>query len=589
MKQFFKMMLATIAGMLVVTVIGTLIFAGMISAMMSFGNKIPEVADNSVLKIALDKPVEDRISENPLSYIDAGSLSLNIPLGLNKILNGIEKAKYDARIKGIYLDLSDVKAGFATVEEIRNAIADFKEESGKFVIAYAEEYSQKAYYLATVADKVYMNPYGNFTLTGLRSEIMTFKGLLDKLGVEMQIIRHGKFKAAVEPFMMKDISSENRAQIMAYIGSIWNSILQTISEARNISVDDLNAIADKLTLVVAQDAVDKNLVDKLLYKDELLAELCKYTGAKSEKQLKSIGISDYTMAPKKATKYSRNKIAVIYASGEIMRGEDDSNLMSVNMSNAIRQARTDTAVKAIVFRVNSPGGDAQASEIIARELELAQKAKPVIVSMGEVAASGGYWISTPGEVIMANQTTITGSIGVFGMIPNVQKGLSEKLGISVNTVETNKYSGFPSIYRPLQAAEREYLQKIIEDIYSKFINKVSTFRDITIAEVDSLGQGRVWSGSNAVNNGLIDRFGGLQDAIALAVEKAGVENDYRIIELPKEDSPLGRMFSLMGARIKGKSNIGNELEYAMKHYEYIMNAINHRGIMARMSYNVELY
>jgi protease-4 len=405
----------------------------------------------------------------------------------------------------------------------------------------------------------------------------------------MQIIRHGKFKAAVEPFMMKEISSENRAQIMAYIGSIWNSILQTISKARDISMDDLNAIADKLTLVVAQDAVDKKLVDELLYKDELLDKLCTYTGAKSEKQLKFISISDYAMTPKKATKFSKNKIAVIYASGEIIRGEDDNNVMSVNMSNAIRQARTDTAVKAIVFRVNSPGGDAQASEIIARELELAQKAKPVIVSMGELAASGGYWISTPGEVIMANQTTITGSIGVFGMIPNVQKGLNEKLGISVNTVETNKYAGFPSIYRPLQAVEREYLQKIIEDIYSKFVNKVSTLRDITIAEVDSLGQGRVWSGSNALNNGLIDRFGGLKDAIALAVEKAGVGDNYRIIELPREDSPLGRIFSLMGTRIKGKSNIGNELEYAMKHYEYIMNAVTHSGIMARMSYNVEIY
>ena len=587
MKQFFKMMLATIAGIFIVTVVGFFLLAAVFSASAFFGSKTTETADNSVLKITLDKTVEDRVSSNPLSYFDPFTGSLNMPVGLNNILRGIEKAALDPRIKGIYLDLNEVKAGVATVEEIRNAIKDYK-QSGKFVIAYADEYSQKAYYLATVADKIYLNPHGRLTFIGLSSEILSYKGLLDKLGIDMQIIRHGKFKAAVEPFVMKEISPENREQISVYIGSIWNTMLQTISSARDIRIDELNRMADEMEPATAKDAVDKGLVDKLLYKDELVAELCKYVGVKSETELRHIGIADYSRAPTKATKYSKNKIAVIYASGEIARGEGYDGVMSVDISNAVRQARSDSGVKAIVFRVNSPGGDAQASEIIARELELAGKVKPVIVSMGDLAASGGYWIATPADAILANRTTITGSIGVFGMVPNFQKTMNDKLGLTVNVVGTNKHSDFISAYRPLNATEKERLQKSVEDIYSKFIDKVSTFRNLTPSEVDSLGQGRVWSGNNAFDNALIDGIGGLNDAITLAASRAGLY-DYRTVELPKEQSSLELMMSALAARIKGKSAAAGELERALKHYEYISNVANRSGIMARMPYNVELH
>ncbi|MDR2562386.1 MAG: signal peptide peptidase SppA [Prevotellaceae bacterium] len=585
MKQFFKMMLATIAGIVIISFVGFFLLVAIISVADFSGSKPVDLRDNSVLKIALNKQVEDREASNPLSYLDPLTGTINMPDGLNNILRGIEKATFDPRIKGIYLDLNDVKAGIATVEEIRNAIVAYK-QSGKFVIAYADEFSQKAYYLATIADKIYMNPHGQINFIGLSSEIMSYKGLMDKLGIEMQILRHGKFKAAVEPFSMTEISPENREQISVYMGSIWNTMLQAISSERNISIDELNRLADLMEPSTAVAAVDRGFIDKLIYKDELVSELCKYTESASESDLRYIAISDYAHSPSTTAKYSEDKIAIIYASGEIARGEGPSGVMSVDISKAIRQAKLDKAVKAIVFRINSPGGDALASEIIARELELAQQIKPVIVSMGNLAASGGYWIASPAEAIVANRTTITGSIGVFGMAPNLKKAMNENLGLNVSVVGTNKYSDYVSIYRPLSETEKNRLQKTIEDIYSKFIDKVSKFRHLKPEEVDCIGQGRVWSGENALDNSLIDRIGGLTEAVALAAERAGISN-YRTIDLPREQSSLEKIMSLLGTHIREKAP-EKELQRALRHYEYISSAVSRVGIMARMSYNIEI-
>jgi protease-4 len=545
--------------------------------MISFSEPVI-VKDNSVLKISLNKPLEDRAG---IPTVNISSLKVETNLGLNNILNGIEQAKYDNRIKGIYLELSSIKAGISSVEEIRNALSDFKKESGKFVLAYAEYYSQKAYYLATIADKVYLNPFGSIDFVGMSSKLTFYKGFLDKLGIEMQIIRHGKFKSAVEPFILNKISAENREQIISYMGSIWNFILQTISVSRDIKVEDLNRIADNMELALAEDALNKNFVDKLLYEDEVVAELTKYSEAPS---LNAIGIDKYYMASiEKMSK--KDKIAVIYASGEIMSGEGDTDIMSKNLISAISKARKDSSIKAVVFRVNSPGGSADASEFIARELEITKSKKPVVISMGDLAASGGYWISSPGNKIFAHHTTLTGSIGVFGIIPNIEKVMQDKLGITFDVVKTNEHSDFPSITQPLKQGEKDYLQKTVENVYSKFTAKVAKFRNLSVEKVDSIGQGRVWSGVNALDIGLIDYFGGMKEAVEEAARLANIQ-EYTLIELPKELNTFEMLMKTFEVKISGSPE--NELINSLKQYEYLINSIKNYGIVAKLPYEVDI-
>jgi protease-4 len=573
MKIFLKMMLASIVGMLIVNLLVLIILVSMIS----FSEPVV-VKDNSILKISLNKPLEDRAG---IPTINISSLKVETNLGLNNILYGIEQAKYDNRIKGIYLELSSIQAGIASVEEIRNALAEFKKESGKFVLAYAEHYSQKAYYLATIADKIYLNPFGSIDFVGMSSKLTFYKGFLDKLGIDMQIIRHGKFKSAIEPFILSKISDENREQIISYMGSIWSFILQTISVSRDIKVEDLNRIADNLELALAEDALNQKFVDKLLYEDEVVAELVKYSEAKS---LSTIGIDKYYITPiEKISK--KDKIAVIYASGEIMSGEGDTDIMSKNLTDAISKARKDSSIKAVVFRVNSPGGSADASEFIARELELTKSKKPVVISMGDLAASGGYWISSPGDKIFAHHTTLTGSIGVFGIIPNIGKVMQDKLGITFDVVKTNEHSDFPSITQPLKQGEKDFLQKTVENVYSKFTAKVAKFRNLPVEKVDSIGQGRVWSGVNALDIGLIDYFGGLKEAVEEAARLADIQ-EYTLVELPKELNTFEMLMKTFEVKISGSPE--NELINSLKHYEYLINSIKNYGIVAKLPYEVDI-
>ena len=589
MKAFFKFLLASILGFIIASILCFLILIGIVGAMMSSSEKLVEVKENSILYINLNKEIVDRASNNPFNGLGLGSFQPKTDLGLNDILKAIENAKNDSKIKGIFMEVDAVNAGAATVNEIRNALIDFK-GSGKFIISYNDVYSQKAYFLSSVADKIYMNPEGLVDWIGLRAEIMYYKNILEKLGVEPQIIRHGKFKSAVEPFMLDKMSPENREQTSTFIGSIWNHWVEGISKSRNISVAELNRLADDMIIRNGKTSCENKLVDSLIYKDQVIDILKKRLGVSDKKDIISVTLDDYAKLPTplKGKGLSKNKIAVIYASGNIIMGSaTDGEIGSDGISRVIREARRDSTIKAIVLRVNSGGGSALASEVIWREMVLAKKVKPVIVSMGDVAASGGYYIAAPADTILADPTTITGSIGVFGMYFNLKNGMNNKLGINVETVSTNKHSDFGSMYRPLTAEERAVAQLGVEDIYQSFIGHVAEGRNIPVARVDEIGQGRVWSGANAINIKLIDQFGGLKAAIAVAVKKAKLDN-YRITELPKQKEPFQQIIEELTGKVK-ISILSDELGVAYKQYSNIKNMLSNQGVQARIPYNVELY
>ena len=525
MKSFFKYLLASVLGVLVAGLLMFLILLGGIGAMVSSQDQDVKIKANTILHVELNQIIADRSNNNPFENIDFSSFKPTTQLGLNDILKNIKKAKTDPNIDGIYLDFTAIPAGIATIEEIRNALIDFK-SSEKFILAYADVYTQPSYYLASVADKIYLNPEGQMMFVGLRSEIMFFKEALKKLGVEPQIIRHGRFKSAVEPFMYTKMSDDNRLQIMTFIGSIWDHILTGISEERNVSVDDLKVFADNMTINDAKSAVDNNLIDGLKYKDEILSELAERTSKTDIDKIESISLAKYNKVPDtNRKKLEKDKIAVVYASGNVIMGEgQEGTIGSDRISRALRKARQDSSVKAIVFRVNSGGGSALASEVIWREVKLAQEVKPVIASLGDVAASGGYYIVAPAQKIIASPNTITGSIGVFGVLPNGKELLNEKLGIHVDVAKTNKFADMGSFARPLTAQEKDLIQVSIENIYKTFVNHVAEGRNMKFEDVDKIGEGRVWSGANALEIGLIDGFGGLDEAIILAAEAANIES-----------------------------------------------------------------
>jgi len=589
MKTFLKYLLASILGFIIASFLLFLTMLGIVGGLMSSSNKLVEVKENSLLYINLNKEIVDRASNNPFNGFDYASMQPKTSLGLNDILKAIKNAKDDSKIKGIFMEVDAVAAGAATVNEIRNALMAFK-ESGKFIVSYNDVYSQKAYFLSTVADKIYLNPEGAVDWIGLRAEVMYYKNILEKLGVEPQIIRHGKFKSAVEPFMLDKMSPENREQISTFIGSIWNYWVDGISKSRNISVAELNRMADEMMIRNGKTSYDNKLVDSLIYKDQVIDILKKRLGVSDKKDIASISLDDYSKLPTplKGKGLSKNKIAVIYASGNIVMGSStDGEIGSDGFSRAIRDARRDSTIKAIVLRINSGGGSALASEVIWREMVLAKKVKPVIVSMGDVAASGGYYIAAPADTILADPTTITGSIGVFGMYFNVKDGMNKKLGINVEAVSTNKHSDFGSMYRPLTAEERAVAQLGVEDIYQSFIGHVAEGRSIPVARVDEIGQGRVWSGANAININLIDQFGGLDAAIAIAVKKAKLDS-YRITELPKQKDPFQQLIEDITKNTK-ISILKDELGAAYSQYSNLKSMLSNQGVQARIPYNVELY
>ena len=483
------------------------------------------VKKNSILKINLDKSILDRTSSNPLPSFDGLNISSTDNIELKEILDNIDKAKFDKKISGIYLNLSGIKSGMSSVEEIRNKLLDFK-TTGKFIYSYSEVYSQLSYYLSSVSDSVFLNPQGIVEFNGFSAGVVFYKDLLEKIGLEIQVIRHGKFKSAVEPYMYKGMSDENREQLEKMLNSMSKVINEGVSQQRNISLKRINEIINNLELNSSKACKQLNFIDDLKYEDEVITFL-------ENKSKNIIDFNDY-MDVTSEKSVSQDKIAIIYATGPINSGKGSYNSIgSETTVKAIRQANEDEKVKAIVLRVNSPGGSALASDIILRELNLAKQKKKIIVSMGDYAASGGYYISCNADKIFANNTTLTGSIGVFGIVPNTQKLLNEKIGVYIDTVNTHKYSDLGSGNRKLTKYELDVIQNSVEDVYKTFITHVSKGRGISTVEVDKIGQGRVWSGVDALEIGLIDEIGGLEDAIASAAELSEIE-DYRIITLPNK-------------------------------------------------------
>jgi protease-4 len=589
MKSFLKYTFATITGIIITSVLFFIVMIAGLSAMVASGDKPASISDNSVLVLKAGVPIPDRGNQNPFGGIDLFNMTFTPAPGLNEILKNIEKASSDSKIKGILIENGLLPSGWATTGEIRDALEKFRND-GKFVISYSDYVmTQECYFLSTVASKIYINPGSMVDFKGLSSEIMFYKKALEKLGVEVQVTRHGKFKGAVEPFILDKLSEENKAQIKDYTGSIWNHVIKTISLSRNIPETQLNILADKLTGNLSSDALENKLVDGVMFRDELIDTLKVLTGTEAGKELNLVTMSKYSKVPDNEKYVSvKNRIAVVYASGTIVMGKgNEDNIGGNYYAEVIRKQRLDTSVKAIVLRVNSPGGNAIASDIMWRELELAAAAKPLVISMGNYAASGGYFISAPATKIYANPTTISGSIGVFGLIPNVGKLLEQKLGLSTEIVSTNKNSDFPSVFRPMSIYEKEVMQISIEKVYSDFVGKVASGRKMSAESVDNIGQGRVWSGSSAQKIGLVDEIGGLKDAIKGAAELAAIDK-YSVRELPEAEDPYTRILSQLSEEVR-MNLLKKELGESVKYFNLFQETREMSGIQARLPYFIEIH
>lgn len=590
MKQFFKFMFASMLGFFLMSIILLFIFIGMLSSLASFSKKEAVLLKpKSVLHLTLTTEIVDRGGGNPFESFDPMSFQPKPATGLNELIKNLKKAKNDPNVDGIYLDLTLLQAGWASVDEIRQAMIDFK-ESGKFIVAYGETYTQNAYYLATVADKVYLHPEGSIDFRGLNSELIFFKNMLEKVGVEPQVIRHGKYKSATEPFFLEQMSPENREQVLSYVSSIWNSVLKGISDSRGLTVNHINDVANAYNTRNAALALESRMIDGIMHRDEVLEELRERLEKDEARDIEFVELSKYMNVPESKearAPRSSDKIAVIYGMGNILSGSGNERSMgSDRIAAAIREARLDESVKAIVFRINSPGGSALASDVILREVKLASGVKPMIASMGDVAASGGYYVACGADMIVASPSTITGSIGVFGMIPNMQNFFNNKLGITFDNVKTNEYADMMTVSRPLRPNERDIIQENIEQVYSTFTTHVAEGRGISVAQVDSIGQGRVWSGAEAVQIGLVDELGGLTYAIEKAAEKAGLET-YRLVEYPTHKDFFTQLLEDFGQvqEVFVKRKLGEAYQY----YKQVEQMNQMTGILTRMPYDIIIY
>lgn len=543
------MTLASGLGFILASVVFS-VLSGIMMALfvMSLGSTAEKpVKKHSVLTIDLSKPFTERETTTVESLLFDQKT-----VGFNTILAAIDKAATDKKIEGIFIkDGLTYSAGWATTQELRNALAKFKEESGKFVYAYSDSYSQKSYYLATVADRIFLNPSGMVEFTGIAAEAMFIKDMLDKLDVKVDLIRPNSnaFKSAGEMYTMNKMSEANREQIRTYIKSIWDEVLPQMSEARGISVDSLNNLADNLSAFMADDAFNAGLVDELGFENdvkELMVE--QIDKVKSVSKLHFVSVSNYPLQKKT----SDNKIAVVYAEGEVQMGKGyDVGVYSTNMVKALDEAADDDDVKAIVLRVNSPGGAVLASEAITDAVLRAKEKKPLIVSMGDLAASAGYEISCYADYIVAQPTTITGSIGVFAMLPELGTMLKNKIGLTFDTVNTNRNSSALSVMRPLSTESRALMQKNVEDFYKIFIGRVAEGRGLDVNYVDSIARGRVWTGRDALALGLVDTLGGIDVALAIAAERAEISK-YSVKVYPEAPSTLMEMFNMTDEDARAK-------------------------------------
>ncbi|QBA63348.1 signal peptide peptidase SppA [Muriicola soli] len=583
--NFLRNLLAAILGTLIA--MGILFFMFLIFVSLANVEEGVVIKRNSVLELRLEDPINDYTGSNEA---DPFAGLFEEAVGLDDILHAIEVAKNDDKIEGISINSQFVMAGWSQVKAIRDALHDFR-ESGKFVYAYADLLMQKDYFLASVADSVFLNPVGNLDFRGLSAEVLFFKDLQEKSGVKMEVIRHGKYKSAVEPFLQNEMSTENRTQIKELLESLWGSMIEDISASRNLSIGDLNAIADSLGARTPELAKRSGLIDGAIYWDQYETRLRRVMGESDDEAINYVELSDYLKEARKKSIYKgSDRIAVIYAQGEILYGEGGPNYIGQGLINrALIRARKDDKVKAVVLRVNSPGGSALTSDVIWREVELTKKEKPVVVSMGDVAASGGYYIAAGADKILAEPTTITGSIGVFGTVPNISE-LAEDIGINAEQVETNRNSTEYSLFEPMTPQFRGVVSESIEATYQTFLSRVAEGRNISMERADSLAQGRVWSGSEALKIGLVDQLGGLEDALDEAAELAEITS-FSIRRYPRYKSNFEMLMEdLSGAKTKVKEDvIKSELgPEAFSLYKEVQRITQQRGVQARMPFSITI-
>ena len=590
MVQFLKFVLATLVGLALFSVLGFVLLAGLAS----LGSGSKKVAANSVLELKLDKPISERHQSADLNPLGGAPATI----GLINLKEAIARAKTDDDIKGILLNLQVVQGGMASLEEVRDALLDFK-KSGKFIVAYHEISSEKSYYLSSVANEIYLHPQGTLEFNGLSSEVMFYKRLFDKAGIEPYIFRVGSFKSAVEPFFRESFSDSARFQTVSYLTSLNDHMIGQVAASRQIAVPRLHVISDSMLVHNAKDALRLHLVTKLGYFDEVQDYMRGKLGIKPDKKPALVSLGDYEDADKNEDKEGSgsNHIAVIYAEGDIVTGRGtDDNIGSDKFAEAIRKARLDDKVKAVVLRINSPGGSSLASDIIYREVVLTKKVKPIIASMSDVAASGGYYIAMACDTIVAHPNTITGSIGVFGVLPNIQPLLADKLGITVDRVTTGKFSDLPTITRPLSPYEKQQLQLEVNDIYADFTSKAALGRHMPVEKLRRIASGRVWSGTEGKAIGLVDVLGSYEDAVKIAAARAHLAHgDYQIQRLPRQKSGLEKFFGRFGGSDDDDEQAAAEarllqaqlgpLYPAVRQYQQLMLM---RGVQARLPYELEI-
>ena len=596
LKQTFASIIGTIVGLLLLVTMGAsglvlLLFAA------TTPSEEPQVKDKSILVFDLATQIRDSEPQTNIQQVFSGDVEST--LKLREVLDSLEKAANDDRIVGLLLDgrKDNAGSGYAVMEEVREAIANFQAK-GKKIIAYDVAWSEREYYLASVADEVLLNPMGIMEFNGISSEQMFLKGAFEKYGIGVQVVRVGDYKAAVEPFTRQNLSPENRQQTQALLTDLWNKFLSTVGESRELSPQYLQQLADQKGFIEPKEAKELKLVDEIAYFDNLTAKLRELTGESAAKteSFRQIKFDDY-LSERKTTvsnlNTAKNTIAVVYAEGSIVGGKGNiEQIGSDRFSQEFRELRENDNVKAIVLRVNSPGGSATASEVILREILLTKEEKPVIVSMGNVAASGGYWISAGADRIFAEENTITGSIGVFGLLPNIQK-ISNNHGITWDVVQTGKFADIDSSVRPKTDAELAIYQKSVAQVYNLFLQKVAEYRKLPQEEVQKIAQGRVWSGKEALKNGLIDQIGGLESAITFAAERAELGEDWQIAEFPQnktwETQVIERLFKIEALQVdRAVDPLTSELLKIRQELAVLQSFDDPRGIYARLPFEFNL-
>ncbi len=587
-KTFLAALLAFVLGSLAILLFGMFILFAIAGSM----ERTVTVKEGSILRIDFSEVINDAPSSDPLAGFDFRTLQSTRQLSLLKVLRTLEAAAADDRIEGIYLRMNGMGGvtGTALIEELREAIELFK-QSGKFVVSYNETYSQGQYYLASAADRIYLQPEGGMDWLGLSTSLMFYKGLFDKLDLKAEVFRPTvcKYKSAVEPYILDRMSEANREQMQALVDSMWGTIAEAVAASRGIDVEQLNEIADKLQVTLPEDALKYGFVDGLLYEDqmkEVFAELGVEDDGEGNYNFVSLG--DYaSMVGVDLDNLGADRVAVVYADGQIVDGEGYGDAVYGNsLAAELADVRRDEKVKAVVVRVNSPGGSALASDVIWREMELLRAEKPVVVSMGSYAASGGYYISCPADVIVADRLTLTGSIGVFGMFLNPIDALKNKLGITIDGVKSNTSAGMGSI-EPLTPAQRASIMRGVDKVYETFTQDVAAGRNLPIEKVLDIAGGRVWSGNDALGIGLIDAYGGLKTAIALAVDKAGLGEDFRVVEVTQQPSGLAAMLSTLNVSVR-KAFVRSELQELFGGYDRVQRLLRMQGVLMYSPYEVEL-